>query len=120
VEMTSASQVLLTKPNRFNLNSAAALRLVWVGLFDAAMLWLILQLLQDGSYPLAAILAVMVGIITISFSFEQLKAYRWLSVGMSLAILFVLYPILYTFYLSTTNTSIGHILTKQQVIESLK
>ena len=88
--------------------------------FDAAMLWLIWQLVQDGSYPLAAVLFVPVVMITVAFSVERFYAYRWLSIGLCLTVLFVLYPVLYTFYLSTTSTAQGHILTKQQAVETIE
>jgi len=97
-----------------------AIRLSLVSIFDIAALWLIIQLVQDGSYPLAAVVGVLIVVITASFSVERLRAYRWLSIGLSLTILFVLYPIVYTFYLSTTNTGHGHVLTKQQAINSLE
>ncbi len=95
-------------------------RHLFVVAFDAAMLWLIWQLVQDGSYPLAAILVVPVVMITISFSVARLYAYRWLSIGLCLTVLFVLYPVLYTFYLSTTSTAQGHILTQQQAVAALE
>jgi ABC-type sugar transport system permease subunit len=96
------------------------LRLILVGLFDVGVLWLIWQLVHDGSYPLAAILSVLVVLITACFTAERLRPFRWLGIGLGLTLLFVLYPILYTFYISTTNTSDGHILTKQQTIENLQ
>ncbi len=94
--------------------------LIFVALFDAGMLYLILQFLRDGNLPLAGVFLAVTLLVTMSFTVERLKAYRWLSVGLSLTILFVLYPILYTFYISTTNTSYGHVLTEQQVVEYLE
>jgi arabinogalactan oligomer/maltooligosaccharide transport system permease protein len=111
--LTSTNKPLVTVPT-------SIFRLLFVGIFDAALLWLILRLAGDGSYPLAAVLVVIALIVTLSFSVERLKAYRWLALGLSLAILFVVYPILYTFYIATTNTGYGHILTKQQVVKSLE
>jgi ABC-type sugar transport system permease subunit len=46
--------------------------------------------------------------------------WRWLAVGMVMAVLFTIYPIFYTFYLSFTNMSGGHLLTKQQAIHRLQ
>jgi ABC-type sugar transport system permease subunit len=113
--------VTVTAPERrFPPIPAFATRLILVGIFDAGLLWLILRLVSDGSYPLAGILSVIGLVVTASYTLERLKAYRWLALGISLAILFVLYPILYTFYIATTNTSYGHVLTKQQVIRSLE
>jgi arabinogalactan oligomer / maltooligosaccharide transport system permease protein len=94
--------------------------LILVGIFDAVMLWLIVQLIGDGSYPLAAILSIIIVLITMGFSIEQFMPFRWLSIGLCLAILFVLYPIFYTFYISTTNNGHGHILTMRQVVATLE
>lgn len=96
------------------------LRLAIVGVFDAALMWLILQLLGDGNYPLAGILAVVILIISFCFSLDQFKPYRWLGLSLAFTTLFVLYPILYTFYLSTTNAGYGHILTKQEAVDFLE
>ncbi|MCA9894405.1 MAG: ABC transporter permease subunit [Anaerolineae bacterium] len=95
-------------------------RLVGVVLFDAYMGWLIVQLIGDGAYPLAAILTSIAVFVSAAMLIERMKAYRWMSIGIGLAMLFVLYPIIYTLYLSTTNTGLGHILTEQQAIERLE
>ena len=108
-------------PNKRNIFfSASALRLILVAVFDVGMLWLILQLYADGSYPLVVILTTLTVLFTIIFVVDRLKPFRWLALGLSLALLFVLYPIFYTFYLSTTNSGYGHILTKQQAINFLE
>ncbi|MFN8421253.1 MAG: hypothetical protein U0528_18720 [Anaerolineae bacterium] len=99
---------------------SSLLRWLLLAIFDAALGWVILQLIADGSYPLAAILTVILLILTFSFSLDRFRAYRWLAIGLSLAALFTLYPILYTFYLATTNTGSGHVLTKQQAVEFLQ
>ncbi len=112
--------MLIPKTEQPFLRPATALRLGLVGLFDAGLVWLIVQLLQDGSYPLAAVFTALGLVVTVSMSLERFRAWRWLCVGLSLALLFVLYPILYTFYISTTNTGGGHVLTRQQVIETLQ
>ena len=111
--------MIIPKNKLFISTPASALRLLVVGLFDAVLVWLIVQLLADGSYPLAAVFTALGLLITASLSLERFRAYRWLSIGLGLALLFVLYPIFYTLYLSTTNTGGGHVLTKQQVIENL-
>ncbi len=99
---------------------ATLIRFVGVGIFVVSLSWLIMQLIQDTSFPLAAILTVIMVFGAVVFLIDRLKPYRWMSIGLGLAMLFVLYPILYTFFLSFTNTGHGHILTKQQVIERLE
>jgi len=112
--------MLIPKTEYPILTPATALRLGLVGLFDVGLVWLIVQLVQDGSYPLAAVVIALGLVVTVSMSLDRFRAYRWLCVGLSQALLFVLYPILYTFYISTTNTGGGHVLTRQQVIETLE
>lgn len=99
---------------------ATPTRWLLVGIFDAALLWLIAQLAADGNYPLVAILTAFGLVITFSFSLDRWRHYRWIGLSLALTVLFVLYPILYTFYLSTTNAGYGHILTKQEAIEFLE
>lgn len=113
--------MVIAQPSRFlSAVPTATIRLLLVAVFDAAIGWLVIRLIQDGSYPLATALTVVAAFITVTFTLERLTPYRWLSVGLSLAILFVLYPVLYTFYLSTTNTGHGHVLTQRQAIDSLE
>jgi arabinogalactan oligomer / maltooligosaccharide transport system permease protein len=95
-------------------------RFLLVAVIDIGLVWLIARLFGDGSYPLVAMLSMLLVFITVSFSIEQLKPYRWMALGLSLMMLFVLYPIFYTIYLSTTNVGHGHVLTKQQAIASLE
>jgi ABC-type sugar transport system permease subunit len=102
------------------LSIATVIRWLLLVVFDVALGWVILQLIADGSLPLAAILTVILGVVTVSCSLERFKPYRWLAISISLTTLFTLYPILYTFYLATTNTGSGHVLTKQQAIDFLE
>ncbi len=112
--------MVISRQKDFSSLPSTAVRLGLVSLFDAALLWLVFRLVGEGSYPLALVLTVVVVFITATFLVERLSPYRWLSIGLSLTILFVLYPILFTIYLSTTNTGHGHILTKQQAVASLE
>lgn len=99
---------------------ALTLRLAAVIVVDAALLWLILQLIGDDNLPLAVALAFVLVIFSLCFTLERLKAWRWLCIGLCLATLFVLYPITYTFVLSTTNNGSGHILSKARAIETFE
>ena len=110
----------MNKKNAFPVTPSTILRLALVGVFDMAVLSIIRQLLDDGNYPLSAILGVVIVIITLCYSLEKLRYYRWLGVSIAASTLFVLYPILYTIYLSTTNAGYGHILTKHEAVEFLE
>jgi ABC-type sugar transport system permease subunit len=45
---------------------------------------------------------------------------RWMAIGLSLMALLSVYPILYTVWIAFTNYGDGHLLTKQQSIETLE
>ena len=111
--------MVIANNKSFVVTPALIARWLVVAAFDVALLWLIAQLLRDGNLPLALVLIVVALVLTTTYTVERLHAYRWLSVGISLMIVFVLYPILYTVFVSTTNTSFGHVLTKEQAIENL-
>jgi len=111
--------MVIANNKSFVVTPALIARWLVVAAFDVALLWLIAQLFRDGNLPLALVLIVVALVLTTTYTVERLHSYRWLSVGISLMIVFVLYPILYTVVVSTTNTSFGHVLTKEQAIENL-
>jgi ABC-type sugar transport system permease subunit len=91
-----------------------------LGLFLATMLWLISVLLADGLYPLVAALSAIAVFVALVYVRRQFTPLRWLGVGIALSLLFTLYPILYTFYLSVTNMGSGHLMSKEQAIHRLE
>jgi ABC-type sugar transport system permease subunit len=77
--------------------------------------------LNDGGQLIAAValLAITVGINAV-YLIDGLYPLRWISPGVFLLVLFVVYPVMYTVYIAFTNYSGSHILSKQQVIERLE
>lgn len=96
------------------------LRLVALAFIDAFALWFLYQLLADGVIYLALTVGVITLLINVIFLREDLYPLRWMSPGLALLILMVLYPVLFTVYSAFTNYSDGHILTKQQAIDRLE
>jgi ABC-type sugar transport system permease subunit len=96
------------------------LHLGLLGIFLAAMLWLITIFLSDGLFPLASALSAIVVFVTLVFIRRYFTPLRWLAIGIALALLFTLYPLLYTLYLSVTNMGSGHLMSKQQAISRLE
>lgn len=78
-----------------------------------------LRLIADGLYPLASAVAAVTVFLFLIFIKKNLSPYRWLATGLVLLVLFTVYPIFYTLYLSVTNMSGGHLVTKQQAISRL-
>jgi ABC-type sugar transport system permease subunit len=96
------------------LRVAAAAALFFLGTM------VVLRLLRDGFYPLASMAGAIMLFLILIFVKKRLAPYRWLAAGISLAVLFTVYPILYTVFLSFTNMSGGHLLTKQQAIAKIQ
>jgi ABC-type sugar transport system permease subunit len=62
------------------------------------------------------VLAVITIVINVAFLTDRLVALRWISPGLLLLTLMVVYPLLYTVYIAFTNYGQGHVLAKEQVI----
>lgn len=96
------------------------LNILIAGVVIAGLLWLITKLLNDGLYPLASVLSAIAVFIAMVFLKPRFTPWRWLAVGISLSMLFTIYPILYTFNISLSNMSSGHLMTKQQAIARIE
>ncbi len=87
---------------------------------DALALALAFSLAADGLLVPAALLLVVT--TAVNWIFVSARAYpvRWLAPGLLLTLLLVVYPLVYTVYLSFTNYSDGHLLTKEQVVAQME
>lgn len=106
--------------NQTTLNSSYIFNFFGVGIFLAFILWFISKLFADGLYPLVSVLGAIAVFISTVYLRPRLTAFRWMSVGITLAILFTIYPIVYTVYLSFTNMGSGHLMSKPQAISRLE
>lgn len=110
-----------TKGTGFRSLSILRLGAVYLGLaiVDAFALYLVYAFAADGVWELA----ITVGLITLMVNVINLRPdlypLRWISPALALMCLMVVFPIVYTLYVSLTNYSDGNILTKQQVIKRL-
>lgn len=96
------------------------LNLIVTGPILVFLFWLISQFINDGLYPLASALSAIAVFIGLVYLRPRFTPYRWLGAGIVLAMLFIIYPILYTFYISVTNMGSGHLMTKAQAIERIE
>lgn len=80
---------------------------------------LMFNIIKDGYIPLGSFIGACIIFVVMVFLKKSLTPWRWLSVGIVMAVLFTIYPIFYTVYLSFTNMSGGHLVTKQQAIEKI-
>jgi ABC-type sugar transport system permease subunit len=99
--------------------STYLLRLLALALIDAIAVWLIGRMYADGVWQLATVLLVITVFINAIFLREELYPLRWMSPGIALMLLMVVYPIIFTIYIAFTNFSTGHLLTKEQAISVL-
>ncbi len=96
------------------------LRLLGLVIVDAFALWFIYHVVIDGLWLLAAAVAIITLGINLVFLREDQYPLRWLSPGLALMVLMVVYPLMFTVYTAFTNYSDSHLLTKQQVIRLLE
>lgn len=93
-----------------------AMRLLGLAFVDAFALWLLVQMFRDGVWIVGIAIAIIVVGINIVYLWEDLYPIRWMSPGLALLGLMVIFPVLFTVYTAFTNYSDGHLLTKQQTI----
>lgn len=110
-----------TRPHRgFTYSLSAILfRLLGLAVIDAFAVWLLPQMIHDRVWYLVVLLVIITLGINLIFLREEYYPLRWMSPGLALMILMVVYPLLFTVYTAFTNYSDGHLLTKQQVIQVL-
>ncbi len=96
------------------------IRTAAVAIFDALVVFAIPQLVANQSWTLLVLLAGSAVAVNWAYLSPWASASRWLTPGLILMAIFVVYPVLYTTYVSFTNWRTGNILTKEQVIENLE
>lgn len=94
-------------------------RIIALGLIDAITIWLVYQMLDDGYFPLAVVLGLVTIWINVIFLVPRYYPLRWLSPGLALMILMVVYPILFTVFVSFTNYGQGHLVTKEVALDQI-
>ena len=78
------------------------------------------SLLEDGLILLASTISAITVFLLIVYLRRTYSAMRWMAIGVALAALFSVYPILFNVYISFTNMGGGHLISKQQSIERLE
>lgn len=94
-------------------------RLLSLAIVDGLAIWLLYLLFRDGIWPLALFIllaTILVNAVNLS---DSLYPLRWMSPALTIIILMVLYPIVFTVYTAFTNYSDGHLLTKVQAIRRI-
>jgi len=100
--------------------STILLRLVGLAFIDAVALTFGYGLWFGGLGLGALVLAMVTIVINVAFLTGRLMPLRWISPGLLLMTVMVVYPLLYTVYVALTNYGQGHVLSKAQVIAQLE
>ena len=91
-----------------------------VALIDAFAIIGVIRFAENSSWAVLALLVISTLLINWAYLNPRAQASRWLTPGLVLMMVFVLYPVLYTTYVSFTNFQTGFLLTKDQAIERLE
>lgn len=91
-------------------------RFLLIAAFDVGAVIFIRNALALGFDQLAAVAGVITVMLNAIFLLPQAYPLRWMAIGLSFLILFVVYPIIFTVYIAFTNYGDGHLLTKEQAI----
>jgi len=96
--------------------SSTVIRFIFLILFDAGAIWFIQQALSKGFDQLVVVLAIITVMLNLIYLIPRAYPFRWMAVGLSFLILFMVYPLIFTIYVAFTNYGDGHLLTKEQAI----
>jgi len=95
------------------------LLLAALALLDAFALYMVYAFINDGVWELALTIVAITLMINVVNLRAGLYALRWIAPALALMCLLVVYPIIYTVYVSFTNYGDGNLLTKEQVLQLL-
>ncbi len=95
------------------------LRLGGLVFIDAVALWFAYRLFSNGAVVIGGLILFITLLVNVIFLFNGLYPWRWLTPGLALLILMVVYPVVYMVYIAFTNYGDGHLLTKEQVVAQL-
>jgi arabinogalactan oligomer/maltooligosaccharide transport system permease protein len=96
------------------------IRTAAVAIFDALIVFAIPQLVANQSWTLFGFLIGAALLVNWAYLSPRASASRWLTPGLILMAIFVVYPVFYTFYVSLTNWRTGNFLSKDQAIAALE
>ncbi|MBI4730547.1 MAG: ABC transporter permease subunit [Chloroflexi bacterium] len=96
------------------------LRLLGLAILDSFALWFLYHLYQDQVWFMFVVILVITMGINLVFLIERLHPFRWMSAGLSLMILLVIYPLGFTIYNAFTNYNQTHLLSKPQAVGALE
>lgn len=95
-------------------------KIIILSILDALAVWSATILFTEHKYIFLTILVLVTVIINYIYLSEKAYPLRYILPGTFFMILLVVYPIVYTVYISFTNYGTGNILSKNQVIDQIE
>ncbi len=93
---------------------------VVVSLGAVGAFWLMRALLIDGLALLASAIGAVTVFLLVVYLRRRFSAMRWMAIGVAVAAMFSIYPIVYNVSIAFTNMGGGHVLTKEQAIARIE
>jgi arabinogalactan oligomer / maltooligosaccharide transport system permease protein len=94
--------------------SGLLLRIAALSVIDALAIWFVIGLAREGDWILLGFVAFVTVGVNAAFLIDGLYPFRWFAPGLALMIIMILYPTLFTVYVSITNYRDGNLLTPPQ------
>lgn len=119
--MATLQPVKRQSGNPFGLdaNVSSILRILVLLAVDISVGWFIYQAITLGFTTLAVVLVIVLLMINVVTLLERFSPVRWMVVGLSFMIIFVVYPIFFTVYVAFTNYGDGHLVTREQALAQI-
>ena len=100
-----------------------ALGVLVIGLlvvFNGLALWGVLRAVDQQSWVGVAVIVVCTALIDVVYATRRFIPAKYLLPGSIFLVLFAVFPVVYTVYLSFTNYGTGHLITKAQAVEQIE
>ncbi len=101
-------------------NLSHLVKIIILSILDALAVWSATILFIERKYIFLAVLVIITAIINYVYLSKKAYPLRYILPGTFFMILLVVYPIIYTVYVSFTNYGTGNILTKDQVVDQIE
>jgi arabinogalactan oligomer/maltooligosaccharide transport system permease protein len=89
-------------------------------LFNGLALWGILRSIDQKSWVGVAVIVVCAALVDVVYATRRFIPGKYLVPGSIFLVLFAVFPVIYTVYLSFTNYGTGHLITKNQAIAQIE
>jgi len=99
---------------------AILIKVVLLGAIDAVAVWAGIELVLSANYSMLAVLVVGTGLLNALVLSKKAYPFRYMAPALVFLFGMVVYPILYTGYVSLTNLQTGNLLPKHMVIETFE